>query len=122
MYEEDEHHVTAARGLRLLAAGHAELLIPVPVVFEVYKRLNYDVGPALAHAGLQTMRSSLSILYIASHELDELQRIVLSMPWWGGSLEDASLAMIGLSREVPVWTFNYRDFRAFRNLQFWSPG
>jgi hypothetical protein len=44
------------------------------------------------------------------------------MSWWGGSLEDALVAMVALDRSTPAWTFNYRDLGAFPNLRFWSPG
>ena len=42
-------------------------------------------------------------------------------PAWGGSLEDALVAVTGSWLDVPVWTLNYRDFGAFRNLHFWTP-
>jgi predicted nucleic acid-binding protein len=122
MYEEDDHHSTAERGFRQLEAAHAQIVVPVPVVFEVYKRLAYDVGPALARRGLYYMQTSLTLVYFGPDELEILQHITDSMPWWGGSLEDAAVAMVGLARQMPAWTFNYRDLRAFPNLQFWTPG
>jgi predicted nucleic acid-binding protein len=121
MDEEDRYHSEAERGLRQLRAARAQILIPVPILFEVYKRLAYDVGPELARRGLDYIRRSLTLLYLDDDDLDRLQEIVVSMPWWHGSLEDAALAMTALTRDIPVWTFNYRDLRAFPNLQFWSP-
>src|SRR5256885_1126858 len=84
----DEYHHEAERGFRQLRESRAQVLIPVPIVFEVYKRLAYDVGPELARRGLDYMSASLTLLYLDSDDLDVLQVLVESMPWWGGSLED----------------------------------
>ena len=121
MYEDDEHHEASRRGFRQLMLAGTTIVVPVPIVFEVYKRLAYDVGPTFAHRGLNYMQSSLTLLYLESKDLDALNLLVLSMPWWGGSLEDAAVAMVGRAREIPVWTFNYRDFAAFRDLSLWNP-
>ena len=47
---------------------------------------------------------------------------MLSMPRWYGSLEDATEAVIAEARGLPVRTLNYRDLRAFNELEFWTPG
>jgi predicted nucleic acid-binding protein len=120
MYEDDEHHDQAQRGFHRLAASRTRVIVPVPIVFEVYKRLAYDVGPALARSGLAYMQSSMTLVYVDDDDLDALSRTLHTMPWWGGSLEDATVAMVGLERHVPVWTFNHRDFVAFRRLQLWN--
>jgi hypothetical protein len=98
------------------------LLIPVPIVFEVYKRLAYDVGPELAAVGLDHMVTTLTLVYIVPENLERIGASLASRPWWDGSLEDATVALLGLERQAPVWTFNYRDLRAFTNLRFWTPG
>lgn len=121
MYADDAYHEDASRGFGQLFTGHTQVILPVPILFEVYKRLAYDVGPALAHQAFEFMRASFTLWYIESDELARLHELILLMGWWGGSLEDAVLAMSGLARDVPVWTYNYRDLRAFPNLQFWTP-
>ena len=67
------------------------------------------------------MWQGMDVVYFGADDFLELYRLIGSMPWWAGSLEDASIAMVALSRDVPVWTFNYRDLNAFPNLQFWTP-
>lgn len=64
---------------------------------------------------------SFEILDVDLQVIDELADLVESMPWWGGSLEDALLALLGSQLNAVVWTFNYRDLRVFPNLQFWTP-
>ena len=68
------------------------------------------------------MQTGFVLVHLAQDEIDLLQRITLSVPWWGGSLEDATVAMLPGRLNVPVWTFNYRDLSAFPILQFWLPG
>jgi hypothetical protein len=118
----DEHHSVSAQGFRQLYDARAELLIPVPIVFAVYKRLAYQVNVEIARRSLDLMRDAFEYQCVGRDELTDLEELIESMPWWGGSLEDATLAMVGLRGDVPVWTFNYRDLRAFPNLQFWTPG
>lgn len=79
--EDDEHHREVSRGFQLLADARAQILIPVPIVFEVYKRLAYDVGPSLAARGLDYMTTSLTLLYIGTDELDALKTVIAAMPW-----------------------------------------
>src|SRR5436189_281483 len=37
------------------------------------------------------------------------------------SLEDVLLARTACAVRFPLWTMNYRDFTAFRDLPFWHP-
>lgn len=93
----------------------------MPIVFDVYKRILHQVGPQAARAGLHRMRGSLEITYPQRADLDAIVDLVATMPTWRGSLEDALVAVTGLSLDVPVWTLNYRDLSAVRNLHFWMP-
>lgn len=117
----DHEHGAAVAGFQQLSAAGTDVLVPLPIVFEVYKWLLYESHPALAREGLVRMQETLEILYPNADELDEVVSVLDSMPAWRGSLEDALLAAMGLWRDVPVWTLNYRDLGAFRNLQFWTP-
>jgi hypothetical protein len=67
------------------------------------------------------MRDGLEVWYPREVELDDLATLVDRLPNWGGSLEDALVAVLGLQLDSPVWTFNYRDLAAFPNLRFWNP-
>lgn len=90
-------------------------------MFEVYKWLMYETYPAEAQRSLQRMRYILDIAYPAAPDLDEITTLISSMPTWRGALEDATVAITALRLDVPVWTLNFRDLAAFRNLQFWTP-
>ena len=93
----------------------------MPVVFEVFKWLAYNVDAASARMALGRIRLNFETVEVDHRMLDELAEMVESMSRWPGSLEDTLLALIGGRMNAPVWTFNYRDLRAFRNLQFWTP-
>jgi hypothetical protein len=118
---QDRFHEVSGRGLRLLIAGHSRILVPIPVVFEVFKWLAYNVGAASARMALSRMRLNFEIVDIDRAMLGELAEMVDSIPRWPGSLEDAVLAFVGGRMTASVWTFNFRDLRAFPNLQFWNP-
>jgi hypothetical protein len=98
------------------------MLVPVPVVFEVFKWLTYNVGAVAARLALGHMRVTFEIVEINLDELGELAAMLEAMPHWPGSLEDAALAYFGGRMQAMVWTYNYRDLNAFPNLQFWTPG
>ena len=118
---EDRFHEESGRGLRLLVHNRSRILVPMPVVFEVFKWLAYNVGAASARLALGRMRLNFEIVEIDHAMLGELADLVDAIPRWPGSLEDAVLAFVGGRMTAPVWTFNYRDLSAFRNLRFWTP-
>jgi predicted nucleic acid-binding protein len=117
----DEHHMVSTRGFAQLRSARSRMLLPVPILYEVYKHTAYTINLRTARRALEHMRVSFDHIYVDETDLEELHMLLALMPWWGGSLEDATIAMVGLSRDIPVWTFNYRDLRAFPNLQFWTP-
>jgi len=98
------------------------MLVPLPVAFEVFKWLAYNVGAGAARLALGRMCGNFEIVEINVDELDELTALLEAMPRWPGSLEDAALAYFGGRLQAMVWTYNYRDLKAFPNLQFWTPG
>jgi hypothetical protein len=117
----DPYHDFASAGFAELARVRTILLVPLPIVFEFYKWLAYEISPRTARAGLARIQRSAEIIYPDDALLRQVISILDSMPSWGGSLEDALVAVTGLRLEVPVWTLNYRDFGAFRSLHFWTP-
>ena len=121
LHARDADHEAAVSGFRRLAEARSRLIAPLPIVFEVYKWLVYEAGPEPARRGLARMREALEVVYPGSAELDEVTLVVGTMVGWGGTLEDALVAVTGLKLGVPVWTLNYRDLSAFRNLHFWAP-
>jgi hypothetical protein len=118
----DRFHEESGRGLRLLVHRHAKILVPIPVVFEVFKWLAYNVDAASARMALDRMRQNFEIVEVNRVMLVALAEMVQAIPRWPGSLEDAVLAFVGGHMDAPVWTFNYRDLKAFPKLQFWTPG
>jgi predicted nucleic acid-binding protein len=118
----DRIHDESARGIRALVAARSRIIVPAPVAFEVFKWLAYNVSAASARLALARMRQAYVVVHVDHVMLDELAQMVDAIPRWPGSLEDAVLAFVGGRTNAPVWTFNYRDLRAFPNLQFWTPG
>jgi hypothetical protein len=121
LHGADPDHASAVAGFRQLTAFRARLLVPLPIVFEVYKWLLFEGGVGPARVALQRMRQSLEVAYPAQAELDALTQLVSAMPNWAGTLEDALVALTALKLAAPVWTLNYRDLAAFQRLQFWTP-
>jgi predicted nucleic acid-binding protein len=121
LHEADHDHDAALRGFRQLGSVRARLVAPLPIVFEVFKWLLSEGGPLVARGGLQRMHAVLEIAYLEPAHLQTIDRILAAMPRWNGTLEDATIAAIAEARGAPVWTLNYRDLRAFQDLQFWNP-
>jgi predicted nucleic acid-binding protein len=121
LYRPDADHSRAVAGFGQLEAAHTDVMVPLPIIFEVYKWLLFEVGQRGAREGLARMRSGFEILYPDESALERATDVLASMPDWAGSLEDALVAVTGLWLDVPVWTLNDRDFGAFRNLHFWTP-
>jgi predicted nucleic acid-binding protein len=120
-HQHDPDHGTAVHGFETLATTQAELVIPAPVVFEVYKWLLYHSEYAIAQLGLREMRATLEITYMTADEFNLVCQIAESLPGWTGTLEDAIVALTALRVRSPVWTLNYRDLSAFPRLTFWNP-
>ena len=117
----DPYHAIAVAGFEELIRGRTTVLAPLPIAFEVYKWLAYEASLRTARRGLAHIRRAFEITYPDEALLSRVTAVLESMPAWGGSLEDALVAVSGLWLDVPVWTLNYRDLGAFRNLHFWTP-
>ena len=59
---------------------------------------------------------------MAEGELDNVVQVLDALPGWGGSLEDVCVLLLARRFNCPLWTFNYRDFAAFGELEFWNSG
>jgi predicted nucleic acid-binding protein len=118
---DDRDHDEALRGFRQLHEGRVRVIAPLPVVFEVYKWLRHKVSANAARSALVEMGRSTQIVYPDANDLARAAGTVELMPSWNGSLEDALLARTVLAMRIPLWTLNYRDFAAFRDLPFWNP-
>ena len=121
IHGRDPEHATAVAGFQQLAGTRTRLVTPLPIVFEVYKWLAYETTPGIARDSLMWMRHSLDIVYPGVADLEDIAALITDLHSWKGALEDALVALLGLRLDVPVWTINFRDLAAFRNLQFWTP-
>ena len=109
------------RGFRRLVKEGARLYVPMPVLFEVFKWLLFEGGPRAAREGLAKVVEGVVVVPFTSEDLEEARLLLARLPDWGGTLEDASVALLALRLRVPAWTLNYRDLGVFPSLQFWTP-
>ncbi len=119
-HASDRDHEVAVRGFRALAERNSRLLTPLPVVFEVYKWLLFEGGPAVARRALERMVEALEVVPMRAEDLEAIQVLLAGRPDWKGTLEDASVVLLALRAKAPVWTLNYRDLGEFRELSFWT--
>jgi hypothetical protein len=67
------------------------------------------------------MEDSLYLIEFTKVDLIDIKSFLLQIPQWKGSLEDATVILVALRYQGLVWTYNFRDFSAFRTLNFWTP-
>lgn len=120
-YGKDTYHNECVRGFQQLDQQQTRLIAPIPIIFETYKWLLQRTYPAIAQDALKIMQESLYLLPLDRTDFDEVQAMINQYPKWQGSLEDATVALIALRYRVPIWTYNFRDFGIFKNLDFWTP-
>ena len=58
---------------------------------------------------------------LALHPLARLPLLQPGLAFCLKTLLRWAVALLGLRLDVPVWTINFRDLAAFRNLHFWTP-
>lgn len=120
--EADRDHAIARAGFETLLAGRSRLLIPLPVMFEVYKWLLYEAGAAAAQTALAHMRRALEIVFPTQRDFDDTVALIGTLgAGWRGTLEDALVASMAIRLRLPAWTLNYRDLGAFPRLELWAP-
>lgn len=120
-YAKDTYHAQCVTGFKELIESEVILLAPIPIVFEVYKWLLQRTQPSIAQQALQVMDESLHTLILERGDFRSIQEMMLKLPCWQGSLEDATVVFTALRYRCPVWTYNFRDFSAFKALEFWTP-
>lgn len=69
---------------------------------------------------LKVMQESVHPIALEQNDFERIQAMVTQLPQWQGSLEDATVVFIALRYHSPVWTYNFRDFGSFTNLEFWT--
>ncbi len=118
---QDGYHSTAVQGFNALDTAHTRLIVPSCVVLETAKRLLFDVNATAMQRATLAMLETLEILDTTPHTIQDALELTLSMNKWGATLEDAIIINTALALTAPVWTLNYRDFGAIKNLEFWTP-
>src|SRR3990172_2192519 len=121
VHAADQEHATSLSGFRQLTASRVQLIVPLPIVFEVYKWVLYNSGGEAARRAVDTLAQTTEIVYPTPEEFDDVRALVAALTDWQGTLEDALVALTALQRRAPVWTLNYRDMSAFPRLLFWTP-
>jgi predicted nucleic acid-binding protein len=117
----DNRHTECSRGFDQLIEARTRLLCPMPIVFEVYRKLLQKTYPREAQEALVFMNRSLHLIEIDKEGFDYIQGFILELAEWKGTLEDASVVVTALKYDCHVWTLDYRDFSYFKNLRLWNP-
>jgi len=120
-YAKDNYHQQCVNGFAQLAKDKTVILTPIPIIFEVYKWLLQRTTPVIAQRALQTMEDSLYLIEFTKVDLIDIKSFLLQIPQSKGSLEDATVILVALRYQGFVWTYNFRDFSAFKTLNFWTP-
>ena len=120
-YAKDNYHQQCVNGFAQLAKDKTVLLTPIPIIFEVYKWLLQRTTPVIAQRALQTMEDSLYLIEFTKVNLIDIKSFLLQIPQWKVSLDDATVILVALRYQGLVWTYNFRDFSAFKTLNFWTP-
>ena len=121
-YGKDTYHQECVDGFDYLRQQRVALVVPVPILFEVYKWLLQRTRTDVAQRALATMSQSLNSVALSDEDFQALQAMILRLPDWQGSLEDGTVVMTALRYRSPLWTYNFRDFAQFKSLEFWTPG
>ncbi|MEL6488619.1 MAG: type II toxin-antitoxin system VapC family toxin [Cyanobacteria bacterium J06634_6] len=119
--DQDTYHEQCVTGFQQLAQAKVSRLVPLPIVFEVYKWVLQRSYPQAAWKALQVMEQNCQILEVNSQDFKELKAIITKLPKWTGSLEDGTVMLTAVQHSCPIWTYNFRDFSSFQALEFWNP-
>jgi predicted nucleic acid-binding protein len=120
-YAKDIDHRQCVSGFAQLSQSSTTLIVPTPIVYEVYKWLLHSTNPQTAQRALRLMQESLHFLEINQADFQAICELIQSLSQWQGTLEDLTVVTVALRYRCPVWTLNYRDFSMFNTLEFWNP-
>ncbi len=121
LYAKDRYHQQALTGFTRLQQEHQQLIVPLPIVFEVYRWLLQRQGVKVAQAILLDMDRGFEIDTINSEDYQTIQAIAQHIPGWSGTLADATVIHVAVKLQCPIWTLDYRDLGRFKMLKFWNP-
>ncbi len=81
----------------------------------------FDIDAETMQIGVEAMLRSFEILDTTVPTIASAFELIQTKADWRATLEDAVVIQTALTLNAPVWTFNYRDFAAIKNLEFWTP-
>jgi predicted nucleic acid-binding protein len=117
----DEQHGPCRAGLEKLVQMGTELILPLPILYEVHKWLSQRVSPNRSIAALELMQRNMRRYFVTEELYESVLQFRRGLPNWNGTLEDATVAVLSLRIGCPVWTLDYRDLGIFPKLRFWNP-
>ena len=118
---KDSYHQACKAGFVKLPALFSEVIIPLPILFEVYKFVAREQSPSVAQKALTVILADTLVLPLGMEAFQQVYSMVCQMSDWQGSLEDVSVVVIALQYNASVWTLDYRDLSWFKNLEMWTP-
>jgi predicted nucleic acid-binding protein len=117
----DPDHETVTTGFMQLAQMHTQLVVPSCVVLETAKRLLFDVNTQAMQMATVAMLKDMEVLDTTQITIEQAMQLIQNLNHLTATLEDAIVINTALTLSAPVWTINYRDFAAIKNLEFWNP-
>ena len=117
----DPDHETVKTGFIQLEQMNTQLIVPSCVVLETAKRLLFDVNTQAMQVATAAMLEDMDVLDTNQETILEALQLIQNLNHRTATLEDAIVMHTALNIGVPVWTINYRDFAAIKNLKFWNP-
>lgn len=118
---KDEYHELAKEGFARLPRDFGEVLIPLPIVFEVYKFVAFNQSFAMAQKMLTTLQAETVIEILSQNDFLEIFDLATQHTDWTVTLEDASVLVVAQRTQSLVWTIDYQDLGFFKNINFWTP-
>ncbi len=116
----DDYHELAKKGFARLPEEFGEVLIPLSIVFEVYKFVAFNESFAIAQEMLAMLQAETLIELLSQDDFWEIFNLATQYPDWTGTLEDASVLVVAQRTQSFVWTIDYKDLGFFKNINFWS--
>ncbi len=108
----DAQHDQARRELRDLGRAHVDVFVPFSTLLEAYSLVLRRMGGSVAHQWLNEMAYAAVINPSAEDYRQAISRVA-GFADQSITLFDATLAMLALRMQIPVWTYD-RHFDGMR--------
>jgi hypothetical protein len=91
-------------GFSKLPTLFGEVMIPLPVLFEVYKFVLREQSSRAAMTALSVISENTVTVPVSMEMFQEIYSMVRQIPDWQGTLEDASVVAVAQLYNTSVWT------------------